>query len=95
VSDDGRGIDRKKISSAPSGRRRGRARALTDDQLLRVLARPGFSTGRRVTSVSGRGWASTCVSAIRALGGHDRNPAEEGKGTTFSSAAARWRSCAR
>src|SRR5213082_1226587 len=31
------------------------AEALTDDQLLRVLARPGFSTAEAVTSVSGRG----------------------------------------
>src|SRR3989454_11194913 len=46
VSDDGRGIDRARILER--ARREGvvdaHADALSDDQLLRVLARPGFST---------------------------------------------------
>ncbi|PYP00944.1 MAG: hypothetical protein DMD57_15445, partial [Gemmatimonadetes bacterium] len=57
VRDDGRGIDRQKVLER--ARRDGvvdpHAEALTDDQLLRVLARPGFSTAEAVTSVSGRG----------------------------------------
>src|SRR5205807_949630 len=57
VSDDGRGIDRARILER--ARREGlvdpHAEALSDDQLLRVLARPGFSTAEAVTSVSGRG----------------------------------------
>src|SRR5437016_9621960 len=51
VSDDGRGIDRKSILER--AKRDGvvdpHAEALTDDQLLRVLARPGFSTAEAVT----------------------------------------------
>ncbi len=86
VSDDGRGIDRKKILER--ARRDGvvdaHAEALTDDQLLRVLARPGFSTAEAVTSVSGRGVGiDVAMTRIRALGGSLEIRSEEGKGTTF------------
>src|SRR5947199_546401 len=86
VSDDGRGIDRKKILER--AKRDGvvdpHAEALTDDQLLRVLARPGFSTAEAVTSVSGRGVGiDVAVTRIRALGGSIEIRSVEGKGTTF------------
>src|SRR5947208_3631503 len=86
VSDDGRGIDRKKILER--AKRDGvvdpHTEALTDDQLLRVLARPGFSTADAVTSVSGRGVGiEVAVTRIRALGGSIDIRSEEGKGTTF------------
>src|SRR6266550_2414371 len=72
VRDDGRGIDRQKVLER--ARRDGvvdpHAEALTDDQLLRVLARPGFSTAEAVTSVSGRGVGiDVAMTRIRALGG--------------------------
>src|SRR3989442_496957 len=57
ISDDGRGIDRVKILA--KAQREGivgpHVESLSDDQLLRVLARPGFSTAEAVTNVSGRG----------------------------------------
>ena len=86
VRDDGRGIDRKRILER--AKRDGvvdpHAEALTDDQLLRVLARPGFSTAEAVTSVSGRGVGiDVAVTRIRALGGTIEIRSEEGKGTTF------------
>src|SRR6266516_511101 len=86
VRDDGRGIDRKQILER--ARRDGvvdaHAEALTDDQLLRVLARPGFSTAEAVTSVSGRGVGiDVAVTRIRALGGSIEIRSVEGKGTTF------------
>jgi two-component system, chemotaxis family, sensor kinase CheA len=86
VSDDGRGIDRKRILER--AKRDGvvdpHAEGLTDDQLLRVLARPGFSTADAVTSVSGRGVGiDVAVTRIRALGGSIEIRSEEGKGTTF------------
>ena len=86
VSDDGGGIDRKKILER--AKRDGvvdpHAEALTDDQLLRVLARPGFSTAEAVTSVSGRGVGiDVAVTRIRALGGSIEIRSVEGKGTTF------------
>ena len=86
VTDDGRGIDRAK--TLERARRDGvvdaHAEALTDDQLLRVLARPGFSTAEAVTSVSGRGVGiDVAVTRIRALGGSVDIRSEEAKGTTF------------
>ena len=86
VTDDGRGIDRAGILER--ARRDGlvdpHAEALTDDQLLRVLARPGFSTADAVTNVSGRGVGiDVAVTRLRALGGSIDIRSEPGKGTTF------------
>jgi len=86
VTDDGRGIDRATILKR--ARRDGlvdpHAEALTDDQLLRVLARPGFSTADAVTNVSGRGVGiDVAVTRLRALGGSIEIRSQPGKGTTF------------
>jgi len=86
VSDDGRGIDRARILER--ARREGvvdaHADALSDDQLLRVLARPGFSTAEAVTSVSGRGVGiDVAATRVRALGGSIDIRSEPGKGTVF------------
>lgn len=86
ISDDGRGIDRKKIlqKAKAEGSVDAHVDALTDDQLLRVIARPGFSTAAAVTNVSGRGVGIDVVmSRIRALGGTVEIHTEVGKGTTF------------
>jgi two-component system chemotaxis sensor kinase CheA len=86
VADNGRGIDRTMILER--ARRDGivdaHTETLTDDQLLRVLARPGFSTADKVTSVSGRGVGiDVAMTRIRALGGTIEVRSEPGKGTTF------------
>ena len=86
VSDDGRGIARAKIleRAKRDGIVDAHAEALSDDQLLRVLARPGFSTAESVTSVSGRGVGiDVAMTRIRALGGSIDIRSQEGKGTTF------------
>ena len=86
VSDDGRGIDRARIleRAKRDGLVDPHAEALSDDQLLRVLARPGFSTAEAVTSVSGRGVGiDVAVTRIRALGGSIDIRTEAGKGTSF------------
>src|SRR5881409_1845609 len=86
VSDDGRGIDRHKIleRAQREGLVDAHAEALSDDQLLRVLARPGFTTAEAVTSVSGRGVGiDVAMTRIRALGGSIEIRSVEGKGTTF------------
>ncbi|HKW42510.1 MAG TPA: chemotaxis protein CheA, partial [Gemmatimonadales bacterium] len=86
VTDDGRGIDRAKIlqRAKREGLVDSHAEGLTDDQLLRVLARPGFSTAAAVTSVSGRGVGIDVVlTRIRALGGSVDIRSDEGKRTTF------------
>src|SRR5207245_2779423 len=60
------------------------AEAPTDDQLLRGLARPGFSTADAVTKVSGRGVGiDVAVTRLRALGGSIEIRSQPGKGTTF------------
>jgi len=85
VTDDGRGIDRSKILA--KARRDGMAPdtdTLTDDLLVRVLARPGFSTAQQVSGVSGRGvGVDVAMSRVRALGGTLEVRSELGQGTTF------------
>src|SRR5712691_4804150 len=87
VTDDGRGIDRKK--TLERAKRDGvvdpHADTLTDDQLRRVLARPGFSRAETVTSVSGRGVGIDVVmTRLRALGGTIDIRSEPGRGTSFT-----------
>jgi two-component system chemotaxis sensor kinase CheA len=86
ISDNGRGIDRAQILD--KAKREGvlgpHVETLSDDQLLRVLARPGFSTAEAVTSVSGRGVGiDVAMTRIRALGGSVEIRTEPGKGTAF------------
>jgi two-component system chemotaxis sensor kinase CheA len=87
LSDDGRGVDRERILA--KARREGvvdaGSDALSDDHLLRVLARPGFSTAGAVSGVSGRGvGVDVVVTKVRALGGTIEVRSELGKGTTFT-----------
>jgi two-component system, chemotaxis family, sensor kinase CheA len=87
VSDDGRGIDRAAVLAR--AKRDGLADAaveiLTDDVLLRVLSRPGFSTARRVSGISGRGvGVEVALARARALGGSLEVQTEQGRGTTFT-----------
>jgi two-component system chemotaxis sensor kinase CheA len=86
VTDDGRGIDRERILE--KARREGAAPeevdALTDDLLVRVLARPGFSTAKVVSGVSGRGvGVDVAMTRVRALGGTLEVRSEIGRGSTF------------
>jgi two-component system chemotaxis sensor kinase CheA len=86
IADDGRGIDRAAVLAR--AKRDGfvdpHTETLTDDQLLRVLARPGFTTAAAVTSVSGRGVGiDVVVTRLRALGGTIEVRSEPGKGTSF------------
>ncbi len=86
IADDGRGIDREKIleKAKRDGLVDAHLEALSDDQLLRVIARPGFSTAQAVTSVSGRGVGiDVAMTKIRALGGTIEIQTELGRGTTF------------
>jgi two-component system chemotaxis sensor kinase CheA len=87
VIDDGRGIDRDKILE--KARREGVAPpetdVLTDDLLVRILAKPGFSTAQTVSGVSGRGvGVDVAMTRVRALGGTLEVRSEVGRGSTFS-----------
>jgi two-component system chemotaxis sensor kinase CheA len=87
VHDDGRGMARERIAekAATLGLRVAAADAMTDEELLRVLAHPGLSTADEVTEVSGRGVGmDAVVQRIRTLGGALSMRSEEGAGTTFT-----------
>jgi two-component system chemotaxis sensor kinase CheA len=86
IADDGRGIDRERVleKAKQEGIVDGHLEILSDDQLLRVIGRPGFSTAQAVTSVSGRGVGiDVAMTKIRSLGGTIEIQTELGKGTTF------------
>jgi two-component system chemotaxis sensor kinase CheA len=87
VSDDGRGIDRTRVLQA--AKERGlvgsEVDALNDEVLLRLLARPGFSTAVEVSDVSGRGVGIDVVATrLRSLGGGLTVRSVSGEGTTFT-----------
>ena len=87
IQDDGRGIDRRAILA--KAKREGvigpEVEALSDDLLLKVLGRPGFSTAERVSSVSGRGVGIDVVlTRVRAQGGAVEISTTPGAGTTFT-----------
>ncbi|HET7321366.1 MAG TPA: chemotaxis protein CheW, partial [Longimicrobiaceae bacterium] len=88
VEDDGRGLQRNRILERAVERGlvpAGRAEALTDDEVFRLITLPGFSTAAEVTEVSGRGVGLDAVRArVAALGGALEVSSEEGEGTTFS-----------
>ena len=87
VSDDGRGIDRDRVLAkarhlglVDTGRGE-----LSDDDLIRLISRPGFSTAERVTDISGRGVGIDVVHArIRSLGGSVEIRSIPGRGTTVT-----------
>jgi two-component system chemotaxis sensor kinase CheA len=86
VSDDGRGIDRNRVleRAKRDGLFDASKTELNEDELLRVLARPGFSTAERVTSLSGRGVGVDAVyTRVRALGGAMNIRSVPGQGTTM------------
>jgi two-component system chemotaxis sensor kinase CheA len=87
VTDDGKGIDRERVLArahemglVDAGRNE-----LTDDEIVRLIARPGFSTARAVTDLSGRGVGIDAVHArVRALGGTVDIRSAAGQGTSVT-----------
>jgi two-component system, chemotaxis family, sensor kinase CheA len=87
VQDDGRGIDRGVVlqRAQEQGLVPSELERLDDETLLRVIAHPGFSTSRRVTSLSGRGVGVDVVNTrVRALGGQLELESIEGVGTVVT-----------
>jgi two-component system chemotaxis sensor kinase CheA len=87
VTDDGRGIDRAAVLARArrDGVLDGATESLSDELLLRVLARPGFSTARQITGISGRGvGVEVALARVRALGGTLELTSDAGRGTTWT-----------
>ncbi len=87
VQDDGRGIDRQAVQerARPLGLIADDVTLLTDDVLLSLVSRAGFSTSESVTRLSGRGVGVDVVNTrIRSFGGRLELETSEGVGTTFT-----------
>ncbi|WP_309670996.1 chemotaxis protein CheA [Gemmatimonas sp.] len=87
VQDDGRGIDRDVVlrRAHEQGLVDESVTALADDALLQLVAHPGFSTAKSVTSISGRGVGVDVVNTrVRALGGQIDLETITGEGTVFT-----------
>lgn len=87
VEENGRGVNARKVLT--KARAKGLATPdtndVTNEELLRILATPGFSTAEQLTDVSGRGVGLDAVVAkIRTLGGAIDMQTRLGEGTTFT-----------
>jgi len=86
VSDDGRGIDLNQIASAAT--RQGivtQPDKLTEDQALRLIFRPGFSTAAEASDISGRGVGLEIVDrALSQAGGDVRLTSMPREGAMFA-----------
>ena len=87
VQDDGRGINRDRVleRARAEGLVAATVESLSDEDLVRIIARPGFSTAASVTDLSGRGVGIDVVlTRVRALGGSVEISSEEGIGTSVT-----------
>ena len=87
VHDDGRGIDRNQVlaRARAEGLVDATVEMLDDEQLVRIIARPGFSTAEKITDISGRGVGIDVVlTRVRALGGSVEIASKPGEGTTVT-----------
>ncbi len=86
VSDDGAGLDRRRILDAAVERGLVAAGAeLSDAEVFALIMKPGFSTAREVTEVSGRGVGLDVVKrGIDSLRGTIAIASTPGGGTTFT-----------
>ena len=87
VSDDGKGIDRDKVlaRAKEDGLVDAGRSELSDEELTRLISRPGFSTAQQVTGLSGRGVGIDVVmNRVRSLGGSVDIQSQPGQGTTVS-----------
>lgn len=85
VSDDGRGLSRRKIvDKAMAMGLIDSAERMTDQEVWQMIFHPGFSTAEKVTEVSGRGVGLDVVCrAVEALRGRIEVQNSEGQGCAF------------
>jgi two-component system chemotaxis sensor kinase CheA len=87
VTDDGRGIDRDRVlrRAIEGGLVESTRTELSDEELLRIISRAGFSTAETVTDLSGRGVGIDAVyNRVRSLGGSVDIRTAPGQGTTVT-----------
>ncbi|HEX8394713.1 MAG TPA: chemotaxis protein CheA [Longimicrobium sp.] len=88
VEDDGRGIQRERVLAKAVARgivSADEARAMSQEDVDRLITRPGFSTAETVTDVSGRGVGLDVVATrVRALGGMLEIESVPGQGTAMT-----------
>jgi two-component system chemotaxis sensor kinase CheA len=87
VTDDGRGIDQARV--LPRAKKLGlveqETTKLTEQELVSIISRPGFSTADKVTELSGRGVGFDIVATrVRSLGGSLEVHTDAGLGTSVS-----------
>ncbi|HLL53318.1 MAG TPA: response regulator [Myxococcaceae bacterium] len=87
VSDDGRGIDLRRVKEEAKNRGVASAEeleAMTPAQLQQIIFRPGFSTKREISEISGRGVGLDVVlSQVNSLDGQIEVHSVAGQGTRF------------
>ncbi|KQM67413.1 chemotaxis protein CheA [Sphingomonas sp. Leaf17] len=86
ISDDGRGIDRKRVREKAIEKRIIAPDAtLSDEEIDNLIFAPGFSTAATVSNISGRGVGMDVVRKnVQALGGRIGIVSNLGKGSSFS-----------
>ena len=87
VTDDGRGIDRNRVlrRAIEHGLVEAGRTELTDEELVKLISRAGFSTAEKVTDLSGRGVGIDAVyNRVRSLGGSVDIRSVPGSGTTVT-----------
>jgi two-component system chemotaxis sensor kinase CheA len=88
VSDDGRGIDPRRLRRKAVERQllsEAEAQALSDDEARQLIFTSGFSTASEVTAISGRGLGLDIVRGrVEALRGRVSVESEVGRGTSIS-----------
>jgi len=87
VSDDGHGIDARKVKARAIERgsvSADQAARMTDSEVLQLIFHPGFSTAEKITEVSGRGVGLDVVqSVLQRLKGTVQVDTVSGQGTKF------------
>lgn len=86
VQDDGRGLNRKRLRAKAEELGLVKPQdTLSDQDTMRLILRPGFSTASSLSQISGRGVGMDVVSSeVKALGGHLQLASVEGQGTLFT-----------
>jgi chemosensory pili system protein ChpA (sensor histidine kinase/response regulator) len=88
VIDDGRGIDPERVAAVAVSRNivsASEAAAMSDRDRMALIWRPGFSTARSLTTLSGRGMGMKSVQdEITSLQGRIEIASRVGQGTTFT-----------